>query len=91
MAVALGLSATGNQVDPAYTQALFIVQDTLDDKKTDADSLPIPAPGKAPGKLDSTPFRDETPRPVNTAPSPRPADPPVSQPVKPEASGREVD
>jgi hypothetical protein len=87
LAVALALSAAGNLRDPGLLPGHFILQDTIDNKKTDADSLPIPAPGKTPGKVDSTPFREETPRPVDPTPSPRPTDPPVPQPVKPQTSG----
>lgn len=79
-AVAIALSASGSRLDTSYRAS---IQDTVDDKKTDADSLPIPAPGKNPGKLDSTPFPQDTPRPVDPTPSPRPTDPPVPQPAKP--------
>jgi len=86
-ALALAISASGNNIDSNYAQANFVIQDTIDDKKTDADRLPIPAPGQAPGKIDSTPFPEDTPRPVDPTPTPKPADPPVSQPVKPQTSG----
>lgn len=79
-AVAITLSVSGTRLDTSYRPS---IQDTVDDKKTDADSLPIPAPGQNPGKLDSTPFPQDTPRPVDPTPSPRPTDPPVPQPAKP--------
>lgn len=88
LAVALALSASGSRLDSEYKYIGSSIQnlDTIDDKKTDADSLPIPAPGQNPGKLDSTPFPQEAPRPVDPTPTPRPNDPPVSQPVKPNTS-----
>ncbi|PRY52842.1 hypothetical protein B0I27_105312 [Arcticibacter pallidicorallinus] len=86
LALALGISASGNHVHTDYRNKDLILQDTVDDEKTDADSLPIPAPGVAPGKVDSTPFPQDTPRPVDPTPSPRPADPPVPQPVKPQSA-----
>lgn len=84
LALALGLTASGRQIGSSYENANFIIQDSIGDNKTDADSLPIPAPGKAPGKIDSTPFPQNTPRPVDPTPSPRPVDPPVPQPIKPQ-------
>jgi len=86
LALALGISASGNHIDSNYAQVSSIIQDTIDDKKTDTDSLPIPAPGRAPGKVDSTPFPEDTPRPVDPTPTPQPADPPVPQPVEPKAT-----
>lgn len=85
LAVALAVSASGSHLDSTYKQDNYSNQDTVDDNKTDADSLPIPPPGKAPGKLDSTPFPQDAPRPVDPTPTPKPADPPVPQPVNPGA------
>lgn len=86
MAIALAVSASASHMAADYRENQLVLQDSVGRKKTDADSLPIPAPGRGPGKVDSTPFREETPRPVDPTPTPQPTDPPVPQPVKPGTS-----
>lgn len=49
--------------------------DTIDSSRNyDTTSTPIPAPGNAPGVLDSTPFSREDPTPANPTPTPPPPD-----------------
>lgn len=86
LAISLGISASGHGINSNYAKSNLILQDTVDDGKTDADSLPIPAPGRSSGKLDSTPFPQDTPRPVDPTPTPKPADPPVAQPAQPKTA-----
>lgn len=88
LAIALAVSASGNDIKAPFISDHSLNQDSIGKKKTDADSLPIPAPGRSEGKVDSTPFREDTPRPVDPTPSPRPEDPPVPQPVKPAKKDR---
>jgi|GEM_PF-1310509 len=87
LAIALAVSASGNDIKAPFSDQSFN-KDSIGRKKTDADSLPIPAPGRSEGKVDSTPFREDTPRPVDPTPSPRPEDPPVPQPAKPATKDR---